>query len=149
MSSNHSDSFTNAKQQQAAGFLHDLWTRKDRCAALPDDQRPADRGQGYAVQAAFAKIHGSPVSGWKIAATSVDGQRHIGVDGPLAGRIYHDRMLPVGANASLKSNLMHVAEIEFAFSFAKTLSPRAQPYTVDEVLAAVIYPRLVFRVDLC
>jgi hypothetical protein len=40
MSSNHSDSFTNAKQQQAAGFLHDLWTRKDRCAALPDDQRP-------------------------------------------------------------------------------------------------------------
>jgi 2-keto-4-pentenoate hydratase len=137
MSSNHSDSFTNAKQQQAAGFLHDLWTRKDRCAALPDDQRPADRGEGYAVQAAFAKIHGSPVSGWKIAATSVDGQRHIGVDGPLAGRIYHDRMLPVGANVSLKSNLMHVAEIEFAFSFAKALSPRTQPYTVDEVLAAV------------
>ena len=53
MSSNHSDSFTNAKQQQAAGFLHDLWTRKDRCAALPDDQRPVDRGQGYAVQADF------------------------------------------------------------------------------------------------
>ena len=46
MSSYHSDSFTNAKQQAAAGFLHDLWTRKDRCAALPDDPRPADRGQG-------------------------------------------------------------------------------------------------------
>ena len=137
MSSNHSDSFTNAKQQAAAGILHDLWTRKDRCAALPDDQRPADRAQGYGVQAAFAKIHGSPVSGWKIAATSVDGQRHIGVDGPLAGRIYQDRMLAVGANFSLKSNLMHVAEIEFAFSFAKTLTPRAQPYTLDEVLAAV------------
>jgi hypothetical protein len=30
MSSHHSDSFTNAKQQAAAGFLHDLWARKDR-----------------------------------------------------------------------------------------------------------------------
>jgi 2-keto-4-pentenoate hydratase len=137
MSSDNSASFTLVKQQQAAGFLHDLWTRKDRCAALPENQRPMDRLQGYAVQAAFAQIHGSPVSGWKIAATSVDGQRHIGVDGPLAGRIYNDRMVPVGATVSLTSNLMHVAEIEFAFSFAKTLPPRSTEYTVAEVLEAV------------
>ncbi len=137
MSAANSASFTSDKQQQAAGLLHDLWTRKDRCAALPDDQRPSDRLQGYAVQAAFAQIHGSPVSGWKIAATSVDGQRHIGVDGPLAGRIYSDRLLPVGASVSLTSNLMHVAEIEFAFSFAKTLLQRSTEYTVAEVLEAV------------
>lgn len=137
MGSDNSASFTLVKQQQAAGLLHDLWSRKDRCAALPDDQRPMDRRQGYAVQAAFAQIHGSPVSGWKIAATSVDGQRHIGVDGPLAGRIYNDRMMPVGATVSLTSNLMHVAEIEFAFSFAKTLPPRSTEYTVAEVLDAV------------
>lgn len=137
MSTHHSANITNGKHHQAAGFLHDLWTRKARCAALPDDQRPVDRREGYAVQAAFAQIHGSPAMGWKIAATSIDGQRHIGVDGPLAGRIYQDRMLPVGANVSLKSNLMHVAEIEFAFSFAKAMPLRSGEYSVAEVLDAV------------
>ena len=83
------------------------------------------------MQQAVEKLCGVPVSGWKIAATSVDGQRHINVDGPLAGRIYQDRVLPVGATISLDKNLMGVAEIEFAFRLGKTLSPRATAYTVD------------------
>ncbi|MEY4207259.1 MAG: 2-oxopent-4-enoate hydratase [Pseudomonadota bacterium] len=124
-------------QQEAARTLHGLWTRRGRFAALPENIRPATRRDGYAVQQAFEQIHGQTVSGWKIAATSADGQRHINVDGPLAGRIYQDRLLPVGANVSLKDNLMHVAEIEFAFRFAKDLPPRATEYTVGDVLAAV------------
>lgn len=126
-----------AEQQEAARLLRDLWVRRGRFAALPENIRPASRRDGYAVQQAFEEINGQSVAGWKIAATSVDGQRHINVDGPLAGRIYQDRMLPVGANVSLKDNLMHVAEIEFAFRFAHDLPPRATDYTVEEVLAAV------------
>ncbi len=126
-----------ASQQEAAKLLYALWTRRGRFAALPENIRPATRREGYAVQQAVEQLAGQPVSGWKIAATSVDGQRHINVDGPLAGRIYQDRLLPVGASVSLKYNLMHVAEIEFAFRFAHDLPPRATEYTVDEVLAAV------------
>lgn len=126
-----------ADQQEAARILHELWTRRGRFAALPENIRPASRREGYAVQQAVEQINGQTVAGWKIAATSVDGQRHINVDGPLAGRIYQDRMLPVGAKVSLKDNLMHVAEIEFAFRFARDLPPRAAEYTVDDVLAAV------------
>ena len=124
-------------QLEAARTLHGLWTSRGRFAALPENIRPSTRRDGYAVQQAFEQINGQTVSGWKIAATSIDGQRHINVDGPLAGRIYQDRMLPVGANVSLQNNLMHVAEIEFAFRFAQDLPPRASEYTVDEVLAAV------------
>ena len=124
-------------QQDAARLLHALWTSKGRFAALPENVRPATRREGYAVQQAVEQINGVTVSGWKIAATSVDGQRHINVDGPLAGRIYQDRLLPVGATVSLDKNLMQVAEIEYAFRFGKDLPPRATEYTVDEVLAAV------------
>lgn len=138
MSTPHSSAISpSVGQQEAARILHALWTRRDRFAALPDNVRPATRRDGYAVQQAFEQVNGVSVSGWKIAATSIDGQRHINVDGPLAGRIYQDRVLPVGASVSLKDNLMHVAEIEFAFRFAHELPPRANEYSVDEVLGAV------------
>lgn len=123
--------------QQAAATLHQLWTDKAQFDHLPEEVRPATREEGYAVQQAFAELHGKDVFGWKIAATSVDGQRHIGVDGPLAGRLFSDRVFPDQAAVSLSSNLMQVAEIEFAFKFSQSLAPRAQQYTVDEVMAAV------------
>ena len=37
----------------------------------------------------------------------------------------------------LAANLMRVAEAEFAFRMAQTLSPQAQPYTMADVTAAV------------
>ncbi len=128
---------TNETTSRAAAILHDLWNFRGRCAALPDAVRPATRAQGYAVQGAMAARHPAPVLGWKIAATSVDGQRHIGVDGPLAGRLFADRVLADGAEVTLERNLMRVAEIEFAFRFARALPPRATPYGIDDVLDAV------------
>lgn len=125
------------KAAGAAKTLLALWQSRGRCDALPADVRPASRSEGYAAQRALAALQGYAQFGWKIAATSVDGQRHIGVDGPLAGGLFADRVLSNGAAVTLDKNLMRVAEIEFAFRFARTLAPRAQPYTVDEVLDAV------------
>ncbi len=79
----------------------------------------------------------APLFGWKIAATSEAGQRHINVDGPLAGRLLAERVIEEGATVSLATNLMRVAEVEFAFRFGADLPPRAEPYAVDEVMAAV------------
>ncbi len=121
----------------AAKVLLAMWQARGRCDALPADVRPATRNEGYVAQREMAALQGYPQFGWKIAATSVDGQRHIGVDGPLAGRLFADRVFANGAAVTLDKNLMRVAEIEFAFRFARTLAPRAQPYTVDEVLDAV------------
>lgn len=126
-----------AQTAAAASELLKMWQARGRCVALPSDVRPGSRVEGYAVQRAMAAMQGHAQFGWKIAATSVDGQRHIGVDGPLGGRLFADRVLPNGAAVTLDKNLMLVAEIEFAFRFARTLAPRAQAYTVDEVLDAV------------
>ena len=66
--------------------------------------------------------------GWKIAATSDAGQKHIGVDGPLAGPLLANRVLENGATIPLDGNVMQVAEAEFAFRFRIGLPRRAHDY---------------------
>ena len=106
-------------------------------SSATDACRPQDLADGYAVQARLATLAGSPQVGWKIAATSVGGQTHIGVDGPLAGRLFADRVFADGARVSVAGNHMRVAEAEFAFRMARDLPPRPTPYSVAEVMDAV------------
>lgn len=123
--------------QTAAQTLWQHWQQSTQLDALPVECRPQDRAEGYAIQAAFAQLVGQPVVGWKIAATSLAGQAHIGVDGPLAGRLFVHRVLPGGATLSLQGLAMGLAEAEFTFRFRDALPSRAMPYSVEEVLAAV------------
>ncbi len=123
--------------REAAASLWSHWQRGRRLHQLPPQCRPGDRAEGYAVQAELARLSGQPVAGWKIAATSVAGQQHIGVDGPLAGRLLANRLLAPGAEVSLATNGMRVAEVEFAFRMREALPPRERAYALDEVMAAV------------
>lgn len=121
----------------AADLLLTNWAATTRIAELPDALRPRSREEGYEAAAAVAALSGSTVAGWKIAATSEAGQKHINVDGPIIGRILESRLLPEGAGVTLGDNIMRVAEAEFAFGFVQDLPPRGAPYTQDEALAAV------------
>jgi len=124
--------------RQASDLLWNTWQTGGRLAdGLPDGLRPASRKDGYAIQARLDTRSDSPIFGWKIAATSAAGQAHIGVDGPLAGRILAERVHPNGATLSLANNLMRVAECEFAFRMARSLLPRVGDFTRGEVLEAV------------
>src|ERR1051326_7326550 len=123
--------------QNAASVLWGHWQQSLRMRELPKEVRPADRAEGYAIQASLAEVSGQQVVGWKIAATSLAGQAHIRVDGPLAGRLLSQRMVDSAAAISLGGNLMRVAEAEFAFRFGRDLETRDRPYTPDEVLNAV------------
>jgi len=127
-----------AKQdaETAADLIFGHWRDGGNMPALPKALRPTSRGDGYAIQAHLEVLSGRPLFGWKIAATSEGGQRHIGVDGPLAGRLLAERVLSANEAASLKGNYMAVAEPEFAFRMGTTLAPREKPYDQDEVLAA-------------
>jgi 2-keto-4-pentenoate hydratase len=113
------------------------WMESTRMEALPAECRPGDRVEAYAIQAELARLSGQALFGWKIAATSLAGQAHIGVDGPLAGRLLSGRVLRGGDCVSLAGNLMLVAEAEFAFRFGRSLPKRQDPYSQEEVMAAV------------
>jgi 2-keto-4-pentenoate hydratase len=122
---------------RAAQLLLQTWDENRRIDAIPETIRPADRQSGYAIAAELARQTGDDVAGWKIAATSEAGQRHINVDGPLCGRIYRRRLLGAGASVKLGDNIMKVAEAEFAFRFWRDLPPRAAAYTRPEAMEAI------------
>jgi 2-keto-4-pentenoate hydratase len=67
----------------------------------------------------------------------VAGQRHIGVDGPLAGPVFASRVWADGATVSLSGNRMRVAECEVVFGFARAIEPRPEPWTRAQALAQV------------
>jgi 2-keto-4-pentenoate hydratase len=126
----------NAKIAAAAKTLNDHWRAGTKLESLDASIRPKNRAEGYAIQAAVAGHSTGKPFGWKIAATSEAGQKHINVSGPLAGRILAETVIVSGGTAALKGNEMRVGEAEFAFRFARDLPPRATPYSMQEVLEA-------------
>jgi 2-keto-4-pentenoate hydratase len=70
------------------------------------------RAEGYAIQSFIESRNAKPI-GRKIAATSRDGQAHIGVDGPLAGRLAAERIVAGAATLPLKTDrfLLHPARL--------------------------------------
>lgn len=126
-----------AAAQRASALLHDAWMVGTVMEALPRDCRPLTREDGYRVQALLVNRGARPIHGWKVAATSLAGQHHIGTDGPLAGRILAERVISDGGCVPFHPNRMAVAEVEFAFRMGRSLNPRAQPFRMNEVLEAV------------
>ncbi len=121
----------------ASQTLHDHWRAGTKLRGLEASLRPRDRAEGYAIQGRVENYSSGSLFGWKIAATSEAGQKHINVDGPMAGRILPETVIPDGGTASMAGNEMRVAEPEFAFRMHADLPPRSSPYTVREVLDAV------------
>lgn len=121
----------------AAKTLNEHWRAGTKLEGLGASIQPRDRVEGYAIQAALADHSAGQLFGWKIAATSEAGQKHINVSGPLAGRIFAETVIADGGIAPMRGNEMRVGEAEFAFRFARDLPPRANPYSAQEVLDAV------------
>lgn len=127
----------NAKIAAAAKTLNDHRRAGTKLKSLDASIRPQGRLDGYAIQAALGGHSTGKLFGWKIAATSEAGQKHINVSGPLAGRILAETVIDSGGTASMRGNEMRVGEAEFAFRFARDLPPRANPYSLQEALDAV------------
>jgi 2-keto-4-pentenoate hydratase len=123
--------------KRAAALLWQTRLDERRIDALPPDLRPAALDEGYAIQEAMLDIVDQPAIGWKIAATSAAGQKHIGVTEPLAGRLFRDFVLADGARRPIARNHMRVAEAEFAFAMARDLPPRERAYDMRAVCDAV------------
>jgi 2-keto-4-pentenoate hydratase len=140
-----STAMLNQDQIQAAADL--LWEQRLaglRIVSLPIELRPTTREEGYAIQSLLERCSRAPLFGWKIAATSRAGQAHIGVDGPLAGRLLAEWIREGDSSVPFGANHMKVAEIELAFRMGRDLEPRPAPYQITEVSSAVdaLYPAI-------
>lgn len=128
----------------AARLIWQQWQAGSSFTGLPEDCRPTTRMAGYAAQACLPQVSGRNVLGWKIAATSLAGQKHINVSGPLAGRILSGQVLPPDDLVPPEGNRMRVAEPEMAFVMGRDLPARTEAYVEAEVMAAVscLHPSL-------
>jgi 2-keto-4-pentenoate hydratase len=126
-----------AQAKEASELLIRHWQSGTTLEALPQPLRPQTRAEAYLIQSQLESLSSKPLIGWKIAATSLAGQRHIAVDGPLAGRLLKEMVHPDGATLTLGANRMRVAEAEFAFRMSRDLPPRDEAYSEKEVLDAV------------
>jgi 2-keto-4-pentenoate hydratase len=129
---------------QAAQVVWEHWQSGQALQALPEKCRPSTALQGYLAQAQLPVVSGRVVVGWKIAATSSNGQAHINVSGPMAGRLLSGQVFESGATVPSAGNRMRVAEPEFAFTMGQDLTPQTTPYTQRQVMAAVasLHPAL-------
>jgi 2-keto-4-pentenoate hydratase len=132
--------------QAAADLLYQHWQQRSLVAGLPEEIRPASRAAGYAIQARLDARSQQPLFGWKIAATSKAGQAHINVDGPLAGRLLAERVVPLDEPVRLGANQMMVAEPEFAFRMARDLPPQAAARSTEDVMAVVAALHLAIEI---
>jgi 2-keto-4-pentenoate hydratase len=121
----------------ASRTLVSHWRAGSKLGDLAAAERPKTREEGYAIQAEIERASSAKLFGWKIAATSEAGQKHINVPGPMAGRILEETLIADGGTASMAGNEMRVAEPEFAFRMRIDLPPRPTPYSIAEVLDAV------------
>jgi 2-keto-4-pentenoate hydratase len=127
-----------ASEQAAARQLLSAWQTPRQINFIEEAVRPLTRGEGYAVQRALLAASGDKPMGWKIAATSAAGQQHIGVSGPMAGRLLASRCLPDGAGVSMRGNVMRVIEAEFAFCMGSDVTSQgSNPLTVEQVMTQV------------
>ena len=123
--------------KKASDKIWQAWQSGEVIDGLPSDCMPTTRQSGYEIQSWLEERSVKPLFGWKIAATSAAGQQHIGVDGPIAGRLLAERVFSDGDVLNFGANRMAVAEPEFAFRIGETIAPRDKAYTTDEVLSAV------------
>ncbi len=124
---------TSDQIHQAAQIIWDHISQEKLMHSLPIDCRPENKEEGHSIQKELLKISGQKQLGYKIAATSKAGQRHINVPGPQFGRLLSERVFKEGQTLNINHNPMGVLEAEFGFRMKKNISPRGFEYSLEEV----------------
>ena len=118
-------------------MLAEAWKSGQKLESL-GTLRPNSLQEAYAVQEAMAANIGIIVAGWKVGAATPAILEERGLEAPIPGPLYETRVhrSPAEVPASLygDTNL----EAEFAFRALETLSPRPEPYGLEELGEAVV-----------
>ena len=125
-----------AAADEAAALLWRLWSTGATVPALPVGCRPTSVDDAWQIQRALDSRAGLG-AGWKIAGTSAAGQRHIGADRPVVGRLYQRCLLESDAEVDARVLTMRSVEPEFAFRIGRDIEPGETEFLASDVLPAV------------
>jgi 2-keto-4-pentenoate hydratase len=120
--------------EQLAERLADA-RRSGHCIDLPVP--PVSLSDAYEIQEHVSRLVGTRHVGWKVGSTSKAAQARLDTSEPGAGRLLEPFVFTHGAQIPVSMNHDVQLEVEFAFRMGRDLAPRAEPYDMGEVHAAV------------
>ncbi|ANG64127.1 hypothetical protein A8C75_17715 [Marinobacterium aestuarii] len=124
-------SLTQSQVEQAADLLLQAYSSGQQIEQLPDALTPQSKQDAYAIQAIVAKARCSqPISTWKVGAPNLDTE-------PYAAPIFQSVVSDSPTKIPASSLHMIGIEVELAYRFNQDLPQREQPYSADEVAAAI------------
>ena len=106
--------------------------RRERFVPLPPDLAPRSAEEAYAIQDAFVALRAArlgAIAGYKIALSSAEMQRFVGVDAPQAGVMLEATLHRTPARVRAADYVRLIVEFEVAFQMAADLPAADAPYT--------------------
>lgn len=126
--------------EQAARRLFEAHERRERFVPLPEELAPRTAEEAYAVQDAFVALRADrrgPVAGYKIALTSAEMRRFVGVEMPMAGMMLESTLHRSPARVHAADYVHLVVEFEIAVYIAEDLPAADRPFSRERVAQAV------------
>lgn len=106
---------------------------------VTNQEQPKNVDDAYAIQNEITRLAASKTIGFKVGATSLATQDALGLSdaifGPVFEQHYHANNSEIGCHAAQKVLL----ESEVIVTLGADLPPRAEPYTVDNAIAATAW----------
>src|SRR4051812_37681115 len=124
----------------AADWLFAAHEGRQPFLPLPAGLAPATEAQAYAIQDAFVALRAQKlgaIAGYKIALSSAEMRRFVGVEHPQAGAILQStiRRTPASVRAADYGRL--IVEFEIALQIADDLAAADAPFSAERVAKAV------------
>src|SRR5688500_6321948 len=108
----------------AAEYLCQAHERGERFKPLPPELAPRTESEAYAIQDAFVALRAQKlgaIAGYKIALTSAEMRRFVGVDTPMAGVMLESTLHRSPARVRAADYVRLIVEFEVAVQIAEDL----------------------------
>lgn len=126
--------------KQAARQLFEAHERRERFSPLPADLAPRTSEEAYAIQDAFVALRAQKlgaIAGYKIALSSAEMRRFVGVEHPQAGALLESTILRTPARVRAADYGRLIVEFEIAVEVAEDLPAADAPFSRERVAKAV------------
>ena len=123
--------------QDLVTLLTDARRHASQIGALPDGLVPASNADGYAAAVDVADRLGWEPLGWKIAGTTQAVREKLRIDEPIYGRTFRQFAHTSPCTLQHRELLDPLVECEFFVTLAEDLPARDEPWSLDEVQAAI------------
>ena len=127
-------------ERRAASRLLEAHERRERFAPLPPDLAPKTAEEAYSIQDAFLALRSDklgPIAGYKIALSSAEMQKFVGVDSPQAGAILRSLVRRTPARVRASDYVRLIVEFEVGVEMGEDLPAADAPFSRERVAQAV------------